>query len=309
MTRRARRPLTGTKGRVETMLRSGLRRITAALLVVCLLPLGSALAETMPVEALAQHTHIHGLAVDREVPGHLLIATHHGVFRANPEGQATRISAVKDFMGFSAHPAEPRTYFGSGHPPEGGNLGFIVSMDGGATWTQRSPGANGPVDFHQLAISPVDPDIIYGAYGALQRSVDGGQEWSVVGPLPSDLISLAASAVDADTLYAATRTGLHRSEDGGMTWSPVLGGAPVSLVKVTDDARIFAFIPGQGIAAAQEADLQFALLAAEWGNEVLLHLAIDPEDADRMFAASHLGNVFRSIDGGATWEPVRGSPL
>ncbi|TYR37198.1 hypothetical protein FY036_00195, partial [Mesorhizobium microcysteis] len=137
------------------------------MLVICLVPLGSALAETMPVEALAQHTHIHGLAVDRQAPDHLLIATHHGVFRANPEGQATRISAVKDFMGFSAHPAEPRTYFGSGHPPEGGNLGFIVSTDGGATWTQRSPGANGPVDFHQLAVSPVDPEIIYGAYGAL----------------------------------------------------------------------------------------------------------------------------------------------
>ncbi|WP_407941110.1 WD40/YVTN/BNR-like repeat-containing protein, partial [Neoaquamicrobium microcysteis] len=177
-----------------------------------------------------------------------------------------------------------------------------------ATWTQRSPGANGPVDFHQLAVSPVDPEIIYGAYGALQRSVDGGHEWSVVGPLPSDMISLAASTVDADTLYAGTRTGLHRSEDEGLTWRPVLDGAPVSLVKVTDDARIFAFIPGEGLAVAKEAEVQFSLLAADWGNEVLLHLAVAPENAERMFAASHQGTIFRSNDGGVTWEAVRGSP-
>jgi hypothetical protein len=57
--------------------------------------------------------------------------------------------------------------------------------------------------------SPVDPDIIDGAYGWMQRSEDGSHNWSIVGPLPADLISLAASARDVDTLYAGTRGG-HR---------------------------------------------------------------------------------------------------
>jgi hypothetical protein len=80
--------------------------------------------EVLQVHELHAHTHIHGLAVDRTHEGHLLIATHHGMFRADPEGRAERISPVKDFMGFTPHPSEPDLFYGSGHPPEGGNLGF-----------------------------------------------------------------------------------------------------------------------------------------------------------------------------------------
>lgn len=288
----------------------GRSKLVAAALHAALLalsPAAVAQAETMPIEALKRHTHIHGLAVDREDPDKLLIATHHGVFRAGPDGEAVRISPVKDFMGFSPHPRDPLTYFGSGHPPEGGNLGFIVSTDGGASWTQRSPGANGPVDFHHLAVSPFDPDVVYGAYGALQRSSDGGLNWRVVARLPSDMISMAASALAVDVLYAGTRAGLFVSRDGGPAWSPLLEGAPVSLVAVTEDARIFIFVPGQGLAVADEAELRFSPLARDWGEDVLLHLAVDPVNPERMFAASHLGNVFASIDGGETWEPMRGA--
>src|SRR5829696_6554043 len=56
-------------------------------------------ADTFNVSELARHTHIHGLAVDRNDPAHLLIATHHGLFRANPDGKAERVSVVQDFMG------------------------------------------------------------------------------------------------------------------------------------------------------------------------------------------------------------------
>ena len=262
--------------------------------------------DIVPVEALKRHTHIHGLAIARDNPDNILIAKHHGIFRAGPNGQAIRFSAVKDFMGFVAHPVEPRKYFGSGHPPQGGNLGFIVSTDGGATWEQRSPGANGPVDFHQPAVSLVDPDIIFGAYGALQRSSDGGHEWRVVAALPPGLLSLAASAIDSETLYAGTRTGLLVKWDGGGTWEPVVEGSSVSLVAVTEDARILTFTLAQGLAVAQKSELKFSVLAA-WGDDVLLHLAIDPKNRNRMFAATNKGDVFQSADGGVTWEPVRGS--
>ena len=36
-----------------------------------------------------------------------------------------------DYMGFIPHPTDPSLLFASGHPAGGGNLGFIVSNDGG----------------------------------------------------------------------------------------------------------------------------------------------------------------------------------
>ena len=260
-----------------------------------------AAAEPVTVKQLKAHTHVHGLAVDRKKPGKLLIATHHGLFRSGPDGQAELISPVQDFMGFTPDPSGPDRLYASGHPAGGGNLGFIASADNGATWTQVSPGVDGPVDFHQLTVSPADPAVVYGAYGALQTSRDAGKTWSAVGPLPDRLIDLAASAKDPDTLYAASEGGLSVSRDGGKSWEPVLEGVPVSLAEIAPDGSLYAFVLGRGLVRASEADLEFTTVAADWGDKVLLHMAVDPQDSRRMFAASTDGEIFASSDGGSTW--------
>jgi hypothetical protein len=186
------------------------------------LTLRSEATEVMTMGEFQRHTHIHGLAVDGKDPFKLLIATHHGLFRAGPDGKAERISEVQDFMGFNPHPKEPNTLYASGHPARGGNLGFIASADQGRTWRQISPGVNGPVDFHQMTVSPADPKTIYGSYGGLQVSQDGGQTWKLVGPAPEKLIDLASSAKDANTLYAATEGGCSSARmpgrPGGRCW-------------------------------------------------------------------------------------------
>ena len=288
------------------MKRSILAAGLTALLVVVAAPSLALASEVLPVHELKQHTHIHGVAVDQTNARHLLIATHHGVFRAGPDGMAERISPVKDFMGFTPHPDEAQIFYGSGHPAQGGNLGFIVSNDGGETWQQRSPGANGPVDFHQMTVSPANPDIIYGTYGGLQRSADGGHSWSVVGPLPADLISLAASALQTDTLYAGTRNGLQISRDGGQNWQTALAGFAVSLVAVHGDGGLFAFVPGHGLVRTDEEVLDFSTLSQGWEDQVLLHMTFDPDEPRRIFAASHQSDIFASEDGGRTWSEVKG---
>ncbi|TIP30898.1 MAG: exo-alpha-sialidase [Mesorhizobium sp.] len=258
-------------------------------------------AEAVSVSQLKERTHIHGLAVDREDSQKLLIATHHGLFRAGSDGTAELISPVQDFMGFTPDPSDPRSLYASGHPAGGGNLGFIASADNGVTWNQVSRGADGPVDFHQMTVSSADPQVLYGAYGALQVSRDAGKTWSVVGPLPEKLIDLAASAKDADTIYAATEGGLSVSRDGGQTWETIVDGAPVSLVEVTADGSVYAFVVGRGLVRSAEAALNFAPLSSGLSDRILLHLAVDPTDKDRIFVASHQSDILASTDGGANW--------
>ena len=38
-------------------------------------------AEVMTIPELERQAHVHGLAVDRQEPWRVLIATHHGLFR------------------------------------------------------------------------------------------------------------------------------------------------------------------------------------------------------------------------------------
>lgn len=263
-------------------------------------------AQSVPVSELQTETHIHGLAVDRQDSDYLLVATHHGLFRAGPDGKAELISVVQDFMGFNPHPSDRDILYASGHPADGGNLGFIASTDRGRTWEQISPGVDGPVDFHQMTVSPAEPQTIYGAYGALQISHDAGKTWSVVGPLPDRLIDLAASAKDSGMLYAATEGGLSLSRDGGLTWKPVLEGAPVSMIEIAPDGTLYAFSLGRGLVSSAEDPLDFETVGGDWGDRFLLHLAVDPNDRARLFGATQEGVILASDDGGKTWKTFGG---
>lgn len=268
-------------------------------------------SESLDVSELAKHTHFHGIAVDPQDPKRIYLATHHGFFAVSPDGTSTRLSTNRDdFMGFTPHPSDPGTLYASGHPAEGGNLGFIASSDGGKTWRQVSSGVGGPVDFHKMTISPVDPKTIYGAYaGNLQVSRDGGKSWVVVGRTPDGIIDLATSASDVNRLYAATQAGLLYSTDSGRTWIDAFAlKRPATMVEVTPAGKVYAFVIGTGLLRAAEPDLGWQTLANAWGENYLLHLAADPTNPSTLYAVAGQGGIVASKDGGRTWASFGGGP-
>jgi photosystem II stability/assembly factor-like uncharacterized protein len=147
----------------------------------------------------------------------------------------------------------------------------------------------GPVDFHQMDVSPADPQTIYGAYaGQLQVSRDGGQSWEVVGPAPEGLIDLAASSKDAAMLYATTESGLLKSEDGGRTWQDAYWlRQPATMVHVTPDGAVYAFVVGSGLIKAMEPKLSWQTISEDgFGGDYVLHLAVDPTSHGKLYAIS-----------------------
>jgi photosystem II stability/assembly factor-like uncharacterized protein len=264
------------------------------------------------VQALAEETHFHGIAVDPSDPSRLYLATHHGLYAVAADGSATRLSPVQDFMGFTPHPTDPSILYASGHPAGGGNLGFIASEDGGESWSQLAEGVGGPVDFHQMDVSPADPDTIYGAYaGQLQVSRDGGRTWEAVGPAPEGLIDLAASSKDPSTLYTATQSGLLKSEDGGRSWQ----GAhwlrqPATMVHVTPNGAVYAFVVGTGLIETMEPKLSWQTVSKDgFGGDYALHFSVDSRSPSKLYAItfdpqSHEQAVLASDDAGKTWAPL-----
>ena len=262
------------------------------------------------VSALARKTHFHGIAVDRRDSSRLYLATHHGLHVVSPDGKARLVSNNRDdYMGFSPHPTKPLVLYASGHPATGGNMGIIASLDGGKTWAKLSNGNGGPVDFHQMDVSKADPRIIYGAWGDIQKSTSGGLSWARVGPAPKGLIDLAASSKSGDTLYAATQTGLKRSTDGGKTWQPAyIVKRPVTMVQVTSQGDVYAFVFGVGLIRAKEPGLTWQSVNTGIRGYVL-HLAADPNDAKTLYIVTIIPkprtqNILVSRDGGKTWAPL-----
>ncbi len=270
-------------------------------------------AEETTVTALARTTHFHGIAVDQADPSRLHLATHHGFYVVASDGKATRVSQGRDdYMGFTPHPSQPGVLYASGHPVGGGNLGFMMSADGGRNWTKLSDGVGGPVDFHQMDVSKADPNVIYGSYGDLQRSLDGGRSWARIGPAPEGLIALAASARNRDTVYAATQRGLLISRGGGRGWAPGHPARqPATSVHTTAGGTIFAFIFGVGLVRAAEERLDWQLVNGRFGRHAILHLTDSPADPNVLYAVTmdtdtRAQAVQVSRDGGRTWTALGG---
>lgn len=256
-------------------------------------------------------THGHGLAVDVGDPNTLYIATHEGLLVLVNDQDLYRIGKRKDdYMGFSAHPTAANVFFTSGHPRSGGNLGFQRSDDGGITWKKVSSGAGGPVDFHAMAVSPVDPNIIYGWYrGALQRSDDQGERWDIVNR-ELVVMSLAADSRDAGTVYAATPNGLLVSRDRGERWaslSTALDGGAVSAVAVhpqdADTLLVFSERLG-GLGKSTDAGSTWSKVRGLDGATVL-HLAFSRSVRDTAYALTRDNALYKSTDGGEVWSRIR----
>jgi photosystem II stability/assembly factor-like uncharacterized protein len=280
-------------------------------MAAAVLAAGAAAAEPVAVGELAARTHFHGLAVDRADSGRLYLATHHGLFVVGPDGMAELVSDVQDFMGFSPHPEDSGRLYASGHPAGGGNLGVVRSEDGGRSWRMLSPGVGGPVDFHQMDVSPADPETLYGAFaGRLQVSRDGGAMWRTVGPAPEGLIDLAASAEGPDVLIAATRGGLLESRDGGRSWAeahPFRG--PATMVQTGPAGEVYAFLVGGGLVRRDAGGTGWRTLSRALDPRIVLHLAADPDDPARLYVVAHdppteRQSLLASADGGATWSPL-----
>ena len=188
-----------------------------------------------------------------------------GFVCASADGGATWRAGGVGFIvvgGIASAPANPLRVYAFGyvvpHAPNGPT--FYRSDDGGATWTGEASLAT--LAAFGLAVDTADPDLVYAAVGAVERSRDGGVTWEVL--LPGSGVALVA--VDPHrpgTLYAASglagapaTPAFVVSDDGGATWQPLADGLPPNLPVVdlafdpVDDV-LYAATAGGGVFALE----------------------------------------------------------
>ncbi|MEK7291974.1 MAG: hypothetical protein AAB088_00875 [Actinomycetota bacterium] len=259
-------------------------------------------------------SHSHGLAVDVQDASKLYIATHEGLLVLLNDANLYRVGKSNDdYMGFSPHPTDANILYSSGHPSLGGNIGFQKSDDGGFTWNKVSDGIDGPVDFHVMAISPVNPNLIYGWYqGSLQRSTDQGESWEIVN---SDLmpIYLVADSQEENVVYVATTEGqgVLVSRDKGVTWAPLspeLEGGAVSVIAVRpgDSKTQLAFSQTlDGLGKSTDSGKTWKKVNEEFNGEVLLQIAFSSLEPNIVYALSRENKLYKSTDAADTWIQIR----
>ncbi len=185
--------------------------------------------------------HVRWIASHPERPGHLWLAIEAGALVSTPDGGRSWRDRVAggpwDTHELAIHPARPdalRVAAGDG---------YFESPDGGGTWTTPRRGLE--VGYlRSIAIDPGSPDVIVvsGATGPQTTYVAGRSDgrvyrrdaraggdspWERIAAgwaePPNTIAPLLLSGTQPGELWAADERGLHRSEDGGQSWSRLAG--------------------------------------------------------------------------------------
>nr|NIV49398.1 glycosyl hydrolase [Gammaproteobacteria bacterium] len=182
--------------------------------------------------------------------------------------------------------------------------GVYKSVDGGTTWAKM--GLENSEHISKIVVDPRDSNTVWvaaqgplwapGGDRGLYRTQDGGENWELVLEISENtgVTDIVFDPRNPDVIYAAAyqrrrrvwtlinggpESAIHKSTDGGATWSQLSNGLPK-----TDLGRI-----GLALSPA-DPDVVYAIVEAERDE----------------------GGFFRSIDAGANWEKrsdyVSGSP-
>ncbi|MEM9884836.1 MAG: glycosyl hydrolase [Bacteroidota bacterium] len=188
-------------------------------------------------------------------------------------------------------------WVGTGENVGGRHVGFgdgvYKSMDGGKSW--KNMGLKKSEHLSKIIVHPENSNVVWvasqgplwnkGGERGLYKSVDGGENWtkSLGNEEWTGVTDIALDPRDPERIYAVTwdrhrtvaaymgggpGTGIHRSDDGGETWTKLKKGIPSS-------------------------------------NLGKIGIALNPHDPDVIYAAIELdrrkGGVYKSTDRGASW--------
>lgn len=131
---------------------------------------------------------------------------------------------------------------------------------------------------------------------AIYRQGEDG--WQVAGGPPERTVDI--DALPNGQLLAGTMQGLQLSEDGEQWQAATLYQTPATAI-AENNGQLYVFQIGMGLLRSPVGAFDWQTLSNGFGAQIPTDLAAN---GDRLYAATHMGRLFRSNDGGETWRRI-----
>ena len=190
------------------------------------------------------------------------------------------------------------------------------TADGGAHWSNSGSGLPSQIVW-SIAVNPLTPTIVYAGLEAegVWRSDDGGANWSqwsgsdIHCPYVREIV---IDPSDPNTVYIGTDgTGVYKRTEGDAFWTHLgpfysTGQRRVYAIGMTANApgTVFAGVWGDGIYKSTDGGQNWQARNVNLSALHINRIAADPNHPGIAYATAR-GGLFRTIDGGETWERIR----
>jgi photosystem II stability/assembly factor-like uncharacterized protein len=197
---------------------------------------------------------------------------------------------------------------------------FYRSTNGALNWGNENLGLKGEI-VTALAIDPITPSTIYaGTRTGAFKSTDGGMNWSPIntGLTVRNIVELVVDPVSPSTLYLAaydvyafSGNGIYKSTDGGAHWSlannQLTNSHVMSLaIDPKTPSTLYAGTYGGPVFKTVDGANTWTPSSNPQTLNFVVSIAIDPVTPTNIYAGASMSNggVFKSTDGGASWQRV-----
>jgi len=215
------------------------------------------------------------------------------------------------FSEFAFHPTDSLTVWAAGtdySDADAMHTAFLLSNDGGYTWTSQPLGSDGGMGYC-IAAGSAEPCRIYVGgrnsstqEGKVYRSIDeGGTFEDVSSPLWTDGDYVWALE-GGSTLLAGTQSGVYRTTDAGESWTcraNEMGVGAISASAAEPSAVCCGY--EDGVSMSSDGGLTWEAVAQDlYGYYFSRDVLVSSQDPSLAFVCSAVG-LFATPDGGASW--------
>ncbi len=220
------------------------------------------------------------------------------------------ISAANYIQSLAIHPTDGTLYAGT---PNGG--GVFKSSNDGESWTMISNGL--PINQSISAIAVASNGSLFCASDKLYQSTDNGGTWSSLpnSPEAPSTITIASNG----NLYVGTgslKSGVHRSNDGGTSWTQISNGLPtftyagftfyrgIKSIAIASDGSLLCSVNDgntteQGIYRSTDDGANWTKITS--GLRITTPYGVLMNGTNNVLYLGIKNNIFRSSDNGVNW--------